>query len=80
MFNPLLPDLSKLKNEDVDAKITELMQKYFWAARSGQGGVMHQISVILEAYKSEQVNRQILANKKLASQNKNLDDFINVDS
>jgi hypothetical protein len=80
MFNPLLPDLSKLKNEDVDAKITELMQKYFWAARSGQGGVMQQISVILEAYKSEQVNRQILANKKLASQNKNLDDFINVDS
>jgi len=80
MFNPLLPDLSKLKNEDVDAKITELMQKYFWAARSGQGGVMQQISVILEAYKSEQINRQILANKKLANQNKNLDDFINVDS
>ena len=80
MFNPLLPDLSKLKNEDVDSKITELMQKYFWAARSGQSGVMQQISVILEAYKSEQVNRQILANRKLASQNKNLDDFINVDS
>lgn len=80
MYNPLLPDLSKIKNEDVDNKITELMRKYFIAARSGQGSVCSQISVILAAYKDEQFNRQMLANKKLASQNKNLDDYINVDS
>jgi hypothetical protein len=29
MYNPLLPDLSTLKNEDLDNKITESMQKYF---------------------------------------------------
>ena len=80
MYNPLLPDLSKIKNEDVDNKITELMRKYFIAARSGQGSVCSQISVVLTAYKDEQFNRQMLANKKLASQNKNLDDYINVDS
>lgn len=79
MFNPLLPDLTTLKNEDVDNKITELMQKYFIAARSGQGGVCNQIGVILEAYKDEQKRRHIAATQKAAQTNRNLDDYINVD-
>lgn len=79
MFNPLLPDLSTLKSEDVDNKITELMQKYSLAARFGQGMVCQQIAVILEAYKDEQRRRQVAATQKLINQNKNLDDFINVD-
>jgi hypothetical protein len=79
MFNPLLPDLSSLKTEDVDNKITELMQKYTMAARFGQGAVCQQIAVILEAYKDEQRRRQIAATQKLVNQSKNLDDFINVD-
>jgi hypothetical protein len=80
MYNPLLPDLSTLKNEDLDNKITELMQKYFFAARSGMGGVCQQIGVVLEAYKDEQRSRQSAATRKLATQNKDLDQFINVDS
>lgn len=79
MFNPLLPDLSKVKNEDLELKINELMKKYFIAARSGQGVVCNQISVILEAYKEEQRRRYLETNKKVI-QDKNLDDFINVDS
>lgn len=80
MFNPLLPDLSTLKNEDVDNKITELMQKYFLASRFGQSGVMQQISVILDAYKTEQMIRQQNASKKLMqNRNQDLDSFINVD-
>jgi hypothetical protein len=80
MFNPLLPDLSTLKNEDLDNKITELMQKYTVAARYGQGGVCNQIVVILESYRAEQQRRYVESTKKLMNQNKNLDDFINVDS
>lgn len=80
MFNPLLPDLSKLKNEDIDNKITELMRKYFIAAQSGQGLVCEQISVILEAYKDEQRQRHAIATKNLANKNRNLDDLINIDS
>jgi hypothetical protein len=79
MFNPLLPDLSSLKSEDIDNKITELMKKYSLAARFGQGMVCQQISVILEAYKDEQKKRHFAATQKLINQNKNLDDFINVD-
>lgn len=79
MFNPLLPDLSKLKNDEIDLKITELMKKYFIAARSGQGVVCDQISIILEQYKHEQKRRYIeLTSKNI--KNSNLDDFINVDS
>jgi hypothetical protein len=77
MFNPLLQDLSKIKTEELDTKITDLMQKYFIAARSGQGGVCNQINVILEAYREEQRNRHAYASKKLISQNKNLEDYIN---
>lgn len=79
MFNPLLQDLTTLKNEDIDNKITSLMQKYLIAARSGQGGICNQIGVILEAYKDEQRRRHMLANQKAAQANRNLDDYINVD-
>jgi hypothetical protein len=78
MFNPLLPDLSKIKNEDIDSKITELMQKYFQAAKFGQGGLCQQIGVILEVYKEEQHRRHELATRKTV-QNQNLTDYINVD-
>lgn len=80
MFNPLLPDLTKLKNEDIENKINELMKKYLIAARSGQGMVCQQINIILEVYKEEQRRRYAETNKRTLQQNKNLDDFINVDS
>lgn len=79
MFNPLLPDLRNLKNEDIDLKITELIKKFTIASHSGQGGVCSQIAIIIEAYKEEQRRRHSETNKKLMDQNKNLDDFINVD-
>lgn len=55
------------------------MQKYFIAARHGQGAVCQQISVILDAYKDEQRRRHAAANQKLVNQNRDLDDYINVD-
>lgn len=79
MFNPLLPDLSKIKNDDLEIKISDLMKKYLIAANSGQGMVCQQISILLESYKEEQRRRYHEAQKKMANQNKNLDDFINVD-
>ena len=81
MYNPLLQDLSTLKNEDVDNKITELMNKYFLASKFGQGGVMQQIAVILEAYKMEQARRHAIASKKLMqNQNQDLGEYIKIDS
>lgn len=74
-----MQDITKLKNDDLENKITELMKKYYLAAKFGQGAVCNQIAVLLEAYREEQQRRYILAEQKLAKQNKNLDDFINVD-
>jgi len=79
MFNPLLPDITKIKNEDLENKITELMKKYTMALSFGQGTVANQILIILESYKAEQQRRYIETHKKLINQNKNLDDYINVD-
>ncbi|NBO29799.1 MAG: hypothetical protein EBX47_10150 [Synechococcaceae bacterium WB8_1B_057] len=79
MFNPLLSDLGKLKDQDIEDKITELMKKYTIAAKSGQGMVCSQIVVILEAYRSEQSRRYEKNLKKSLSSNKNLDDYINID-
>lgn len=78
MFNPLLPDLSKIKNEDLENKINELMKKYFIAAKFGQGTVCQQISILLETYKEEQSRRHQETMKKTVKNN-NLDDYINID-
>jgi len=80
MFHPLLEDPSKLKEQDLDVKIQDLTKKYFIAARMGNGGIMNQILIALDAYKSEQHRRHIEANQALIkNQNKNLDDLINVE-
>ena len=79
MYNPLVSDLSKLKSDDIDLKISELLKKYTIAARLGQGSVCEQISVLLEHYKSEQHKRYQESQKKLQEKNKDLDEFINID-
>ena len=81
MFNPLLEDPSKIKDQDLENKILDLTQKYHIAMRLGQGGLAQQIVLNLDTYKSEQNRRQ---RESLASlvekQKKNgLDDLINVD-
>ena len=79
MFNPLLPNLSEVKDADIDTKINELTRKYFQAARFGQGQLAQQVLVTLEAYKSEQQNRHTASQKAMMErQNKDLDDLIKV--
>ena len=81
MFNPLLGDVSKLKDLELEKKILDLSQKYNLALRLGQGGLAHQIAVALEQYKYEYQERQRAAMKKLDEKQKEqgLDDLINVD-
>jgi hypothetical protein len=79
MFNPLLEDLSKLKDAELELKIIDLSKKYHTAARFGQGMVCDQIIVILTALKEEQSQRnQNMFKKSPANQNKDLGDLINV--
>lgn len=79
MFNPLLQDLSNLKDSEVDNKVHELTKKYWIAVRSGNGGLGQQILVVLESYKDEMRKRQAASQRALMEkQNKDLDDLIKV--
>ena len=54
MFNPLLPDLSKIKQDELVKKIGELSQKY---QGSRNQNLRNQIFVILEQYRPEYSDR-----------------------
>jgi hypothetical protein len=81
MFNPLLPDLTKLKDQDLENKIFDLTRKYYQALRLGQGSAAQQIILNLNAFKMEQQHRQIKSTQDLAkkTQDGGLEDLINVD-
>jgi hypothetical protein len=52
MFNPLLEDPSKIKDQDLEKKILDLTQKYHIALRLGQGGLAQQVVLTLETYRT----------------------------
>jgi hypothetical protein len=79
MFNPLLEDLTQLKDSDLELRMSDLNKKYGIAMRSGNSALGIQVAVVLEAIKEELTRRQHEATKKLMSkQNKDLDDLINI--
>lgn len=79
MFNPLVDNLTTLKDTDLDARMTDLNKKYSIAMRLGNGSVGMQIAVVLEQLRDEVQRRQVESSKKLLQkQNKDLDDLINV--
>jgi len=81
MFNPLLEDPSKIKDQDLENKILDLTQKYHIALRLGQGGLAQQIVLNLDTYRIEQQRRQRESLATLVEKQKKngLDDLINVD-
>ena len=79
MFNPLLGDLTVLKDQELETRLSDLGRKLGIAYRLGNGGVVNQISIALEALRDEMARRQAEATKKLLQkQNKDLDGLINV--
>jgi hypothetical protein len=81
MFNPLLPDLGKFKDQEIEDKILDLSRKYHTALRLGNGSVAQQIVLNLEAFKIEQHQRQAKSLAEIQNKQKKqgLDDLINVD-
>jgi hypothetical protein len=81
MFNPLLPDLVKLKDQDLESKISDLSRKYFIALKLGQGLAAQQLALNLDAFKMEQQRRQLQSSQDLAkkTQDGGMEDLINVD-
>lgn len=79
MFNPLIDNLSKLKDDDIESKIQDLTKKYYLAAKSGQGNICAQIVAILNMLNDELKtrNRKRLEDLEKNS-DKNLDELINI--
>lgn len=80
MFHPLVDDISKLKDNELEAKILDLSKKYHIAARSGQGSVCSQILLILNSLKEEMYERHKKSLETLNKRNnEDIDGLINVD-
>ena len=70
MFNPLIENPAKLKDQDLENKILDLSRKYGIAMRLGQGGIAQQIVITLDAYRMEQQTRQIESMKTIQEKQK----------
>jgi hypothetical protein len=76
MFHPLEPDLSTLKDQELEDKILELNKKYFTAYRLGKPELLTQITTFITIYKDEMSKRTM---KRLSgSTDDDLDHLINV--
>ena len=73
MFNPLLPDITGIKQDELLKKINELSTKY---QRATNPHLRQQILVILETYRQEYRDRMV---KQLENDTKNLDKIINIE-
>lgn len=79
MYNPLLEDLTTLKDSELDSKLSELYKKHGYALKSGNGALVGQIITVIEAYRYEMSRRQAEAKKKMQDKNNtDLDGLINV--
>lgn len=52
MDHPLINNLQDLSEEDISSKISELNNKLFMAARTGNGHLCQQIRMALESYQN----------------------------
>jgi hypothetical protein len=76
MFNPLVDDFSKLSDNEVDEKVSDLGKKY-WQTRNLQ--MRDQIAVIYDMYRMEAQSRRAKAYQKEAENGDNdLDSLINI--
>ena len=76
MYHPFEGDLSKLKDNEVEAKLFELNRKYFAAARLGKPELLTQLATFVTIYKDELALRYARNKQKLDG---DLDQLINVD-
>jgi hypothetical protein len=79
-MHPLLDDLTQLKDQELEAKISDLTKKYFTAMRLGQGSAGQQIVMVLDSIKMEQERRRFEASRKAQQSptKDGLDDLIKI--
>jgi len=75
MFNPLVDDMKKLSDQQVEEKVSELGKKY-WQTRNLQ--LRDQIASIYEMYRLEAQARRAKAYQSQSNDDNDLDSLINI--
>jgi hypothetical protein len=81
MIHPYAPDLSKLKDAEIEAKLSELTKKYFQAQRFGNQELLTQVGTFVTIYREELQNRyrKAMSNSNDELGKTDLDQLINVE-
>jgi hypothetical protein len=74
-MHPLAEDFSKLKDSEIENKISDLSKKYWLTTNPN---VQHQISLFLDVYREELRNRQAKLWQQHQTKSPELDKLINV--
>lgn len=75
-MHPLSPDLSKMKETELETKLQELSKRYF---QTSNASVQYQITMLIDMYKQElSVRRAKQWQEQTQNLDKDLDNLINV--
>lgn len=78
-MHPLTPDLSGLKDDELQRKVAELSRKLNQAYAFGQPSLVGQIQMVLQDYQGEQMRRQQkMLDDLMAKNNNKFDGIIDV--
>jgi hypothetical protein len=77
-MHPLTPDLTGLKDDELQKKAAELSQKLNQAYRFGQASMVGQIQMILQDYQGEIMRRQQKMLDDLLAKNDKFDGIIDI--
>jgi hypothetical protein len=76
-MHPLAPNLRELRDTELQEKLRDLENKLAASYRMGHGELIHQISLMLEDYRTEAARRQQIAYEEMMSKSRtNFDDII----
>jgi hypothetical protein len=75
-MHPLSPDLSKMKEPELETKLQELSKRYF---QTSNASIQYQITVLIDMYKQELgIRRAKQWQEQTQNLDKDLDNLINV--
>lgn len=77
-MHPLAPDLTKLTEEELHKKRSELQNRLMMGYRMGNGDLVGQLQLLLQDYDIEIETRNRKMMDELAKNNKNFGNIINI--
>ena len=78
MGHPLTPDLSKLTEDELQKKRSELQNRLMMSYRMGNSDLVNQIQLLLQDYDMEIQGRNRRMMEELGKNNRNFGNIINI--